>query len=224
MAMEIKTLEIKNSEEQSTIEFWTQFGWQLKSSQRVYNKDSHLESRGDSTYSVTETVDFTKLVFERDKNGPNYSKIVELEKEYFSKAATLSNKPTVSVTYDSLEKWARATKQDVRNGVQKALFYIMLIGGIALVALLEVFNSPITMALQVAGIVSIVLSFITKSAFKKSMLNKAINGKYPAGTAILNIGFDDYKKLQKKQKEDALAYKHAEERLDEILRELDELI
>ena len=99
MAMEIKTLEIKNSEEQSTIEFWTQFGWQLKSSQRVYNKDSHLESRGDSTYSVTETVDFTKLVFERDKNGPNYSKIVELEKEYFSKAATLSNKPTVSVTY-----------------------------------------------------------------------------------------------------------------------------
>ena len=166
MAMEIKTLEIKNSEEQSTIEFWTQFGWQLKSSQRVYNKNSHLESRGDSTYSVTETVDFNKLVFERDKNGPNYSKIVELEKEYFSKAATLSNKPTVSVTYDSLEKWARATKQDVRNGVQKALFYIMLIGGIALVALLEVFNSPITMALQVAGIVSIVLSFITKSAFK----------------------------------------------------------
>lgn len=224
MAMEIKTLEIKNSEEQSTIEFWTQFGWQLKSSQRVYNKDSHLESRGDSTYSVTETVDFTKLVFERDKNGPNYSKIVELEKEYFSKAATLSNKPTVSVTYDSLEKWARATKQDVRNGVQKALFYIMLIGGIALVALLEVFNSPITMALQVAGIVSIVLSFITKSAFKKSMLNKAINGKYPEGTAILNIGFENYKKLQKKQQEDALAYKHAEERLDEILRELDELI
>ena len=49
------------------------------------------------------------------------------------------------------------------------------------------------------------------------MLNKAINGKYPEGTAILNIGFENYKKLQK-------TYKHAEERLDEILRELDELI
>lgn len=40
--MEIKTLDVKNSEEQSTIEFWSQFGWVLKSSQRVYNKDSHL--------------------------------------------------------------------------------------------------------------------------------------------------------------------------------------
>ena len=224
MAMEIKTLEIKNSEEESTIEFWTQFGWQLKSSQRVYNKNSHLESRGDSTYSVTETVDFTKLVFERDKNGPNYSKIVELEKEYFSKAATLSNKPTVGVTYDSLEKWARATKQDVRNGVQKALFYIMLIGGIALVALLEVFNSPITMALQVAGIVSIVLSFITKKSLQKSMLDKALTGKNPEGAAILNSGFEDYKKLQQKQKNDAAAYERAKERLDEIIRELDALI
>ena len=47
MAMEIKTLSVKNSEEQRTIEFWSQFGRVLKSSQRVYNKDSHIETRGD---------------------------------------------------------------------------------------------------------------------------------------------------------------------------------
>ncbi len=84
MAMEIKTLDVKNSKEAETIEFWAQFGWVLKSSQRIYNKDSHLEQRGDSTYSVTETVDFTKLVFERDKNGPHYDEIVSLEAEYFA--------------------------------------------------------------------------------------------------------------------------------------------
>lgn len=118
MAMEIKTLEIKNSEEQETIEFWAQFGWQLKSSQRIYNKDSHLEQRGNSTYSVTETIDFTTLVFERDKNGPNYSTIARLEREYFSiDPGTCPHSEAI----DSINIWAQKAqkaKKDLRPGKQ----------------------------------------------------------------------------------------------------------
>lgn len=44
--MEYKTRDVNNEDEASTIEFWSRFGWTLKSSQRVYNKDTHLESSG----------------------------------------------------------------------------------------------------------------------------------------------------------------------------------
>lgn len=225
MAMEIKTLEVKNSEEQSTIEFWAQFGWQLKSSQRIYNKDSHLERRGDNVVSVTETVDFTKIVLERDKSGPNYEKIAALEKEYFSLKASLpAVKPTLDKTYESLEEWAKATKPDVRNKGQKTAFLVMLIGGIALVALLEIFNSPVTMAIQALGIVSIVLSFITKSKFKKSMLNKTLEGNNPEGMEVLKKGYEEYNKAQAKNLERVNDYLYSVKRMNGIIDELKELI
>lgn len=225
MAMEVKMLEVKNSEEESTIQFWSQFGWQLKSSQRIFNKDSHLERRGDEVYSVTETVDFTKLILERDKSNPNYAKIVELEREYISKLSALpDSKPSAGAAYDSMEEWARATKPDIRNGFQKALFFLMLIGGIALVAFLEQFNSPVTIALQVAGIVMIVLSFITKSIFKKSMLNKALSGDYPEGVVALKVGFDAYEKRHASELASIREYESSVERLENILAELEKLI
>lgn len=82
MPVEVKTLNVANSQEGSTIQQYLDFGWTLKSSQRIYNKDSHLESRGEETYSVTETIDFTKLVFERETNIPNYRILSKLEREY----------------------------------------------------------------------------------------------------------------------------------------------
>lgn len=88
--MEYKTRDVNNEDEASTIEFWSRFGWTLKSSQRVYNKDTHLESSGNGLRSVTETTDFTRLVFERDKGMPNYSQIAELENRYLT---LLSQRP-----------------------------------------------------------------------------------------------------------------------------------
>lgn len=82
MSVEIKTLNVPNSREDSTISEYLDFGWTLKSSQRIYNKDSHLESRGEDIYSVTETTDFTKLVFERNSNMPNYSILSNLERKH----------------------------------------------------------------------------------------------------------------------------------------------
>ncbi len=82
MAIEYKTLEVANSAEIATIELWSKFGWRLKSSQRIYNKDTHFESRSDGTYSVTETINFTKLMLERDKDMPHYSELCESERKY----------------------------------------------------------------------------------------------------------------------------------------------
>ena len=82
MAKEAKTLNVNNYEEQAVIEEHQAFGWSLHSSQRIFNRDSHLETRNGDLYSVTKTVDFTKLVFERDTCMSNYYKLKSLEEEY----------------------------------------------------------------------------------------------------------------------------------------------
>ena len=225
MAMEVKVLEIENSKEESTIQFWSQFGWQLKSSQRVYNKDSHMEQRGDSVYSVTETVDFTKLVLERDKSNPNYSRIVKLEEEYLNKLSNLpDNKPSAGSAYDSMENWARATKPDVRTGFQKALFFILLIGGIALAVLFEMSLSSFSIVMQIIGFIMIILSFVTKSKFKKSMLAQALSGNYSEGNEKLKSGFAAYERLHADQLEAVRKYDSTVSRMNDILEELEGII
>lgn len=225
MAKEIKTLDVKNSEEESTIQFWAQFGWELKSSQRIYNKDTHMETRGDDVYSVTETVDFTKLVLERDKAHPNYSQIVRLEEEYFEKRNSLpSSKPSVGTAFSSMEDWAKATKPDLRTGGQKALFFILLIGGIALTVLFEMSLASYAIALQIVGILMIVLSFITKSKFKKAKLFEALDGTSPEGLKALNAGYASYERAHESELRAARDYENTVSRLNNIIEELETLI
>ena len=78
--METKNMRVNPREEDATIIKMQRYGWQLFSSNEVHSKDSHQEKRGDSIYSVTETTHFVKLVFQRDKNDPNYAELVALEK------------------------------------------------------------------------------------------------------------------------------------------------
>ena len=82
--LEVKTLTVKPNAEQNTIDLLASFGWNLKSSQEIKTKDSHLEQRGDDIYSVTETEHYIKLVFDRDTNRENYDKLKQLENTFFS--------------------------------------------------------------------------------------------------------------------------------------------
>lgn len=82
MAKETKSISIVPSEEQDTIELWQKFGWELVSSQEIFNRDSHLEQSGDSVNTVTTTTNYVKLVFARDKEMKNYSEIVDLENRF----------------------------------------------------------------------------------------------------------------------------------------------
>ena len=109
---EIKTLEIQNALETHYTDLYLSFGWTLKSSQRVFDRDSHLESRGDVVYSVTNTVDYTKLVFERDTAMPNYDTLKRLEEEYHNIESILPiNIP--SIVPKTPEQWGKTTSPDV---------------------------------------------------------------------------------------------------------------
>jgi hypothetical protein len=81
---ETKTISVKPRDEQSTIELWQNFGWNLMSSQEINNTDSHLERHGDTIYNVTSKENYVKITFKRNKNIPNYDKLVSLENQYAS--------------------------------------------------------------------------------------------------------------------------------------------
>lgn len=88
--LESKSLSVSPDKEHEAIETYQKFGWELKSSQEIFNKDSHEELRGDSVYSITETTNYVKLVFQRDKDMPYYNEVCEIEDKYFD---LLNHKP-----------------------------------------------------------------------------------------------------------------------------------
>lgn len=84
MRLETKAMQVAPNEEQGTIDLYQKFGWTLTSSQEIFSKDSHQEVRGGDVYNVTETTNYVKLTFQRDKDMEYYSEIVALENKYFS--------------------------------------------------------------------------------------------------------------------------------------------
>lgn len=90
---ENSSIQVSPSREQEAIEVYQKFGWELVSSQEIFNKDSHNEARGDSLYSVTETTNYVKLLFRRDKDMPYYNEVCDLENQYYDK---INNEPHYS--------------------------------------------------------------------------------------------------------------------------------
>jgi hypothetical protein len=91
-AKEIKSVSVPPAAEEDTINQWQSFGWELKSSQEVKTKDSHLEKDGDKLVSVTETEHYVKLTFERDPARQNYAELKSLEAQ-FNAASHPGNSP-----------------------------------------------------------------------------------------------------------------------------------
>jgi hypothetical protein len=81
---ESKSIQVHPVDEQKQIDLMQKFHWSLLSSQEIKNVDSHLERRGDSIYSVTESEHYIKLVFSREIDLPNLDKIKCLENEFFA--------------------------------------------------------------------------------------------------------------------------------------------
>ena len=113
MAIEIKSVDVSNSQEEAYINIYQSFGWELKSSQRVFNRDSRLTSEGDKLYSETTTTDFTKLVFEREKKIPNYDEITELEKEFWILSDV--DKPEMAKPTGTVREWGKRTSPKLRK-------------------------------------------------------------------------------------------------------------
>lgn len=85
--IESKSLTVPPSLENSTIDLWQTFGWELKSTQEIFNRNT--VDLGDST--ETTTTNYIKLAFQRDTSIPNYARIKELEANY---AEILNSEPT----------------------------------------------------------------------------------------------------------------------------------
>lgn len=149
MAMEIKTVNCNNEDEESTIRLYQDFGWTFKSSQRVFNKSSHLESRSDGTYSVTETTDFTKLVFERDTAMPHYAELKKLEEQYHQVLQSLPEDPGVSSSVTP-EEWARWEKPDVRASMRGLWFELAFIG-VSVLGIVIFYNSTSQAMTNIGG-------------------------------------------------------------------------
>ena len=79
---ESKSIQVHPNDEQSMIEFMQKFRWSLLSTQEIKVKDSHLEQRGDSIYSVTQSEHYIKLAFSRDLDMPHLKEIKAIEDEF----------------------------------------------------------------------------------------------------------------------------------------------
>lgn len=131
MAKEIKSIDVENAAEELYIKIFQKFGWELKSSQRVFNQSTspvraityegytHIESE-------TETVDFTKLVFEREQKIPNYDQLVELENEFWRLSEVVAiGRPNLPPHATTMAGWAKYTEPELRTKIERRLPHIL---------------------------------------------------------------------------------------------------
>jgi hypothetical protein len=80
---ESKSFQVHPDDEQEQINLMQKFHWSLLNSQTIDKVDNHLEQRGDSVYSVTNSEKYVKLTFSRDLDLPNLNELKQLEQDYF---------------------------------------------------------------------------------------------------------------------------------------------
>lgn len=85
MARETKVITVAPANEQYNIEVFQNFGWELMSTQEIYNAYSglHVNSKGEIGNAGDKT-NYVKLAFTRNTEMRNYRQIVELEKQFWA--------------------------------------------------------------------------------------------------------------------------------------------
>jgi hypothetical protein len=81
---EATSFQVHPNDEQSQINLMQKFHWNLLGTQEIKTVDSHMEQRGDSIYSVTNSEHYVKLSFKRELDLPNLKEIKQLEQRYTS--------------------------------------------------------------------------------------------------------------------------------------------
>lgn len=76
------SFQVHPNDEQSQINIMQKFHWNLLGTQEIKTVDNHMERRGDSIYSVTNTEHYVKLSFTRELDLPNIKEIKQLEQQY----------------------------------------------------------------------------------------------------------------------------------------------
>jgi len=89
---ETQFIKVKPDAVNSTIEMWTNFGWELLGApQEIYNEATHRTQETDKHYSseYTTTTNYVKITFQRDTERKNYAELVKLEKQYYAPLPSL---------------------------------------------------------------------------------------------------------------------------------------
>ena len=94
---EPKKLQVAPSQEETFINAYAAFGWELVSSQEIKVKDSHQElgkglNKG-YVMSVTETENYVNLIFSRETSIPNYQQLNNCQKKFEAAYARLMSAP-----------------------------------------------------------------------------------------------------------------------------------
>ncbi len=208
MAMEIKTTQCRPSDEEETIRLYQDFGWTFKSSQQVYNKDSHLEKQDGKTYSVTETVSYVKLVFERDSKMPHYEEFQSMWNRYCELADTLPSKPQYPASM-TIEEWTQKTRPDIRLSTTGAWWDAIFWGVAVLGVVLAIAVNPVFLALcEPAVIGGIVYAIVYSNVSKSLALKKAIANTDPALRAKLESMYQSKHELAVLYEESLLEMKN----------------
>lgn len=235
MAQEIRSIDVDNDSEEFYINIYQKFGWQLKSSQRIFNQDSHAV--GAVTYknytyvhTETDTVDFTKLVFERDRKMLNYEEIIELENEFWELAEIVADgRPPMPKNAETLEGWARHFEPDVRTYDDKKKLHIVfgILLGIVLLSpaiLSEYLLDELSIDGQILAWIIIISAvtigfawFFGNKFARKIALNIALNNKQSLYRGRLEFQYEDVV-------EQIEMYDQSAERMKNILMSAEDLL
>ena len=232
MALEYKSIDVNNEDEEKFIQVFQAFGWKLKSSQRVFHQSTTPTaaiSYENYTYvhSETETVDFTKLVFERNKSIENYWELVELEQEFFDlNQEVAGGKPYIPPHATTAEAWARHFEPDLRTPSERKRLHTFfgILSGIFLLSAVIVSNTLendsgylAMMGLLFLCVLTIIVWRISAILSRSVALQSAIKNRSAKYRSRLDT---QYQSLIRDLKE----YEKNIDRMRDILREAESLL
>ena len=226
--IEVKSLDVENNAEEFYIHLYHMFGWQLKSSQRVFDRDTHPKAAFSYEnltyiYSETDEVDYTKLVFERNTHMPNYRRIAELESEFFElmedRTDSRPAEPPPLMTYS---EWFAKTKPSPLSWLYK------LVLTLSLAIVFSFFCSKIAGIDWILTVITVVLPLMCVPCYAivailNSCLRKAVVKGSAAGTAFQEK-YEEYKEWHAQQLENIEFYDYVTARIPELLEELNQLV
>ena len=235
MSVEIKTMDVENFMEEPMIRFYAKFGWTLKSSQRVFNQNSRpVATISDGTFTYvqtkTDTVDFTKLVFERDTNMKNYYELKMLEDEYETVEYFIKKTPFPGYSSSvSFEDWVEKENPSVYDGGCLAFIGTFFLVGVVTFAALaaigalknhlpyfEHIANRWVRLLIVSLITAILIGFVRAGLVDDKERQEAM--KDPS-----SFGYKQLLEKYQKMHEQALQYENYTQRRKEILERAEEL-
>ena len=234
MATEFKSLDISVDQEEKIIQAFQSFGWRCIGSQRIFNQTTTPTaaiSYESYTYvhSETETVDFVRLTFERDKKMPNYEEIVELEDEFWSLNSTINyEKPYLPPNANTMEDWARIYEPDLREkGIKTRIHIIFGILAFLPVVILQALAGSIDSfdnsdevgpaIMLIYMIVMIIIWVNSIKGYKKTALNTALKNQPSIYRTKLETMYNDIV--------DAVNYyDQTVDRMREIINEAEDLL